>query len=383
MTGSPPHNWMEQVRSLTLQLVGQASVNGTRGEAHFSSFLLDLLRQQPYFRNSPEHLWLEPVPEDPLGRSNVVAMVRGKSRATVMLTGHFDVVSVATYGELEPWAFAPDALLPRLTNHLERYAQSAHDKKALDDLRSGNYLPGRGALDMKSGLAAGIAVLLRYSQLEQRTGNLLLIASPDEENRSAGIRAAAVGLRVLERKWDLEIASAINLDATSDPGDGTDGQAVYLGSVGKLLLSVLLIGRDTHVGYPFDGVNSTLLAAEVIRHFECNAGMADFAEGEQAPPPTALKLEDLKQHYDVTTPGKTWCCINILTHQLPARSVLERAMQAVLESLDTALHPPFKELSPFDKMFPTSIIVGFMTAAITCLVVGMLIVHLTRRTRAA
>jgi hypothetical protein len=55
----------------------------------------------------------------------------------------------------------------------------------------------------------------------------------------------------------------------------------------------------------------------------------------------------------------------------------------IVQSLDTALHPPFKELSPFDKMFPTSIIVGFITAAITCLAVGMLIVHLTRKARAA
>ncbi len=54
-----------------------------------------------------------------------------------------------------------------------------------------------------------------------------------------------------------------------------------------------------------------------------------------------------------------------------------------VQSLDTALHPPFKELSPFDKMVPTSIIVGFIAAGIICLAVGILIVRLTRRTRVA
>ena len=54
-----------------------------------------------------------------------------------------------------------------------------------------------------------------------------------------------------------------------------------------------------------------------------------------------------------------------------------------VQSLDTVLHPPFKELAPFDKMPPLSIIVGFITAGIICLAVGMLIVRLTRKTRAA
>ncbi len=55
----------------------------------------------------------------------------------------------------------------------------------------------------------------------------------------------------------------------------------------------------------------------------------------------------------------------------------------LVQSFDTAVHPPFKEVSPFDKMFPTSIVVGFISAAIICLAVGMLIVHQARKTRAA
>jgi len=332
-----PHDWLERVRTLTLQLVGHASVNGTAGEATFSSFLAGLLRQEPYFVRNPTHLWVEPIAGDPVGRSNVFVLVRGDSERTVLLTGHFDVVSAENYGELAPWAFDPEALLPRLVKHLERNAQSAPDKRALDDLRSGRFLPGRGILDMKSGLAAGLAVLLRYSRSPERAGNLLFIASPDEENRSAGIRSVVSHLATVMKKWNLEVAAAINLDATGDDGDGTDGQAIYLGSVGKLLLSVLLIGRDTHAGYPFDGVNSALFAAGVIQRLECNAGFADLAEGEKAPPPTVLKLEDLKQQYDVTTPGKTWCCINILTHRMPAREVMESACKLVDEALTSAL----------------------------------------------
>lgn len=55
----------------------------------------------------------------------------------------------------------------------------------------------------------------------------------------------------------------------------------------------------------------------------------------------------------------------------------------LVQSFDTTIHPPFKEISPFDKMFPTSIIVGFISAAIFCFAVGMLIVYQTRKPRAA
>ena len=51
---------------------------------------------------------------------------------------------------------------------------------ALADFVSGDFLPGRGLLDMKAGLAAGIAAIEAYSG----DANLLFIAVVDEEDRS-------------------------------------------------------------------------------------------------------------------------------------------------------------------------------------------------------
>jgi arginine utilization protein RocB len=232
---------------------------------------------------------------------------------------------------------------------LEQKTSSEEEELALADLRSGNYLPGRGVLDMKSGLAVGIAVLERFAETKARAGNLLFIASPDEENRSSGIRAAAARLAQIEQERELKVCAAINLDATSDRGDGRDGQAVYLGSVGKFLVSVFLVGREAHASYPFDGINAALLAAEVVREFECNADLADSSDGEAAPPPTTLKLEDLKQHYDVTTPGKAWCCFNVLTHGVQGRIVLERSVTLVRECIRTALRHQERQFKKWTK----------------------------------
>src|SRR5690349_11774728 len=113
------HDWYTQVRDLTLTLVRCPSVNGTPGEREFAGYIRDVLAAHPYFQTHPEHLRLEPIPGDPHERANVFALVRGSGPATVVLAGHYDVVSVANYGALEPWAFDPEALLPRLRADLE------------------------------------------------------------------------------------------------------------------------------------------------------------------------------------------------------------------------------------------------------------------------
>jgi arginine utilization protein RocB len=329
--------WFDQVRDLTLALVRFPSVTGTPGEVAFAHYLRDLLAGRPYFAAHPGDLRVERAPDDPHGRSNVFALVRGAGPETVLLTGHYDIVGVANYGDLAPYACDPEELLPRLIAELEAGAHSAADRQALDDLRSGAFMPGRGALDMKSGIAAGIALLDRFAALAGRRGNLLLIATPDEEQNSEGMRAAAARLPAIVAEWGLTPIAAINLDSTTDRGDGRDGQAIFMGSVGKLLPSVYLVGRDTHAGAPFDGVGANLLAAEVTRRLECNPALADSAEGEVAPPPVGLKQADLKQGYDVTTPAAAWCYYNLLTHSWSPGEALAKIVCEVQQALDDAM----------------------------------------------
>jgi arginine utilization protein RocB len=186
---------------------------------------------------------------------------------------------------------------------------------------------------MKSGLAAGIAVQEHFAE-GTPSGNILLIATPDEEANSCGMRAAAERLPGLIESLNLDPIAAINLDVTVDRGDGREGQAIFLGSVGKVLPAVYLAGRETHAGAPFDGVNPNLLAAEITRRVECNVELSDVAEGEATPPPVSLKQIDLKPHYDVTTPAAAWCAYNLLTHGRTAGQVLPIMQRLVTEALD-------------------------------------------------
>ena len=132
-----------RARELALMMTRWPSVTGSVGEAALPAMLAERLQF--------DRQWTEAIPGDRAGRSNVFALKRGRSRRTLVLTGHFDVVSIEDYGPLQDLAFEPEALL---LASIARLKQTAENPLALKDFESGDYLPGRGLLDMKAGLAA-------------------------------------------------------------------------------------------------------------------------------------------------------------------------------------------------------------------------------------
>jgi len=324
----------ERTRALALTLTKRRSMNGTSHETSFAEFLGDLIGELPYFRANASDIWIESITHDTLLRSAVVGFVRGQGERTVILTGHFDTVGVEDYQELERWATEPDELAPRIVRRLEA---TGEDPQALDDLKSGRFLAGRGLLDMKSGLAAGLAVLEAFSEQENRHGNLLFLAVPDEEGSSFGMRFAASLLPRFAKDQGVNLSLVINLDALGDEGDGSKGQVVALGAIGKTLLSAYVVGQETHACYPFEGVSASLIAAELVRLIECSPDFADCA----GPPPSTLAMRDLKGAYSVTTPSRAWCSWNIISHGRKAKDILAR----VIENTDKALDELVRRLS--------------------------------------
>ena len=197
-----------RAREVALTLTSWPSVTGSADEAAYAEKLARYLSQF-------DTVWTSPIPDDP--RSNVFALKRGRSRRTIVLTGHFDVVPVNDYGALESLAFSAERLLPEIMARLRR---TGENPLALADFESGEYLPGRGLLDMKAGLAAGIAAMEAYTG----EASLLFLGVSDEEERSAGARAAASLLSTVAEEHDLDIVLVINLDAISDQGDGAVGR---------------------------------------------------------------------------------------------------------------------------------------------------------------
>lgn len=306
-----------RARELSLKLTSWPSVTGTAGEAEFPLRLREELR-------GFDDVWLSPVPGGTHARQNLFALKRGTSRATVVLTGHFDVVSADDYGTLP--AFDVGALLPAT---IARLKATGENPKALADFESGEFLPGRGLLDMKAGLAAGLAAAEAY----RGEANLLFLAVADEENRSAGARTAVPAVLAATQERGLEIKLVINLDAISDQGNGAKAKVITYGSIGKQLLTAYIVGKQTHAGYPQDGVNAAYIAAEVISALEANPAFVDGSDGETTASPTTLCEKDLKDGYDVTTPSAFWAYWNTMQYHQSGTQVLDLARRFASEAL--------------------------------------------------
>src|SRR3989337_4594595 len=144
-----------RAREIALELTSWPSVTGTPGEAAFARRLQEYLRLK--WPDENIKFFVDAVSTQ---RGNLAVLKRGRSAQTIVLTGHFDTVPYDDYGALADLALDPEALTKSIINRLRQSGESGH---ALRDFESGNFLAGRGLLDMKAGLAAGLAAMEAYS----------------------------------------------------------------------------------------------------------------------------------------------------------------------------------------------------------------------------
>ena len=204
---------------LTRELVAIDSVNptlvpGAAGEGAIADWLADYLRRAGF------DVELDEVAP---GRPNVIAMAeRSGAGPTRMLCGHTDTVGVE--GMTAP--FTP----------------------ALHDGR----LYGRGAQDMKGGLAAMVAGAERWLNAGRRgSGRVVLAAVADEEYASLGAEAVA-------RRWHAD--EAIIPEPT--------GMAVAITHKGFSCVEVVTHGRAAHGSRPADGIDAVLLMGRVLARLD-------------------------------------------------------------------------------------------------------------------
>lgn len=111
---------------------------------------------------------------------------------------------------------------------------------------------------------------------------------------------------------------------------------MYTGSVGKVLPLIYCVGKETHVGEPLQGLNASWMAAEAVNQIELSDNYIDRKGDEATPPPTCLKLADLKGEYSVQTPSHAYVLYNILTLTSSPDELLEK-LQHTLISCSNAL----------------------------------------------
>ena len=255
---------------------------------------------------------------------------------TVILLGHLDVAGVQDYGaDVDP--FDPQALHAAL---LEQYAKNPDtEDECLLDAGSGQWMFGRGSFDMKSGVAAQIAVMGALAKSrETLPGNVLMVVTPDEEVESAGTMHAVERLLELRAAHRLDYAGVINSDYTAPREPGDDHRYIYRGTIGKMLCCFYIRGCETHVGEAFRGLDANLIASNLIHETNLNAALCDEADGEITVPPLTQKQRDFKARYDAQTPISALIHCSCLVHSWTPQDVLVKMVALAQRALSRANH---------------------------------------------
>src|SRR5665647_2660949 len=311
----------KRIEEIALDFTSQKSIVDSSGEIKIADKLYGIMAETDYYKKHPENLYFVPVKNDSLGRKIVIAEMNGemkKSDKTVVLIGHIDTVGISDYGSLQEYAIQPYELAKRL-------GEIKLPPEVREDLESGEYLFGRGLFDMKSGDAIIIAIMEYISNdIENFEGNIIYGAVCDEENNSMGMLNFVPKLNELKKEKGYNYLAMIDTDYMAPAYLGDPNKYVYVGTVGKIMPTFFVVGKETHVGEPYDGIDPNQIVAQLTKRINLNPEFCDFAGGETTLPPITLKQRDLKPEYSAQTAKTSILLFNIATHEMTPDQVLEK-----------------------------------------------------------
>lgn len=326
-------NSFEEVKRLTQEMVAIPSINKEpKGETAVAQYIYDYYMGLDYFKEHPERVKMFQTKNDFVERHSTYAYVKGTkgdSGRTVILIGHLDTVGVDDFGTIREYAFKCEELPEKLK---ETFKLS---DEVLADIESGEYMFGRGALDMKSGVAGHMYLIKYFSEHpEELDGNIIAIAECDEEDNSKGIITALDELVELKKTEGFNYMACINADYSTNYSPGDENRYIYYGSIGKLLPCFVAFGKEAHVGQAFSALDPNLLIAEITKKMSLNTNLCDIAQGEVAIPPVSLKQMDTKDPYTVQTALTAFSYYNFFTHGWDPAQVLAKSREVAVEAFD-------------------------------------------------
>lgn len=311
----------EKIEKLTVELTKILSVVGTKGEIEISEKIYEIFSNMPYYKKNPHLLNLLDFKNDSIGRKNVVVIVKGEkapSDKTVVLIGHSDTVGISDYAGFEGYATKPYELV-------EKLKELKLPEDARKDLETGNWLFGRGIFDMKCGVATIMTIIEQITEnISEFEGNLVFAAVGDEEGSSEGMLSFVSELVKIQEREGFEYLSVVDTDYMAPRYEEDDKKYIYVGTVGKLMPSFYVVGKETHVGQPYKGLDPNLITSGIITMVDKNIEYSDVIEKEVSLPPITLRNRDLKEEYSVQTAKTANLYFNYATHVSTPDMVLQK-----------------------------------------------------------
>ncbi|CAD7718900.1 Succinyl-diaminopimelate desuccinylase [Xanthomonas hydrangeae] len=236
---------MSDIVDLTCELISRPSV--TPDDAGCQELIAQRLARAGF---ALEHLRL--------GEVDNLWATHGSGAPVLVLLGHTDVVPP---GPREAWTSDP------------------FDPQIRDGV-----LYGRGAADMKSGVAAFVVAAEQFVAAHpQHTGTLALLLTSDEEGDAIdGVRRVAELFR--------QRGQAIDWCITGEPSSTERlGDLLRVGRRGSLSGTLTVKGVQGHVAYPHKARNPIHLAAPALAELVARR----WDEGFESFPPTSLQISNI------------------------------------------------------------------------------------------
>ena len=346
-----------------LRMIAVPSISGTDDEKFGADKIEELLFEIPYFAEHKGNVKQVPLKDDPFGRSLITAYLEcaTKSKKCIILTGHYDVVDVDEFGEYQKEAFDPETI----TKLMDKFPMDEDTRK---DWESGDWLFGRGTADMKIGHSLCLELLRHFSEEGGIDGNLLYVGVPGEETNSEGMLAAIPFFNefAAEKGLDYEVLLLTECFEVEDMAHDTK-KYVHIGGHGKLMPLFFSVGEVCHGELPFLGLDPNMLNAKIYLKMQLNPAFSQECLGDVTMPPVALKCQDLKTAYSISTPLYAVSYYNITTNKLNPEEAIAQLKEVAMESFEESIalvqqradefkdkfgnRPQMHEYTPCVKMF--------------------------------
>jgi succinyl-diaminopimelate desuccinylase len=230
---------------------------------------------------------------------NLYARV-GAAGPNLCFAGHTDVVPP---GQIDAWTVPPFAA----------------------EIRDG-VLFGRGAVDMKGGVACFIAATMRYLEKTggKPPGSLSFLITGDEEGPSVNGTA-----KVLE--WLKDQGEALDACLVGEPSNPEAlGDEIKIGRRGSLNGHIIVHGRQGHAAYPLKADNPIPKLVRIIDRLSETA--LDGGTGSFEPSRLVVTVISVPNNATNVIPGRAEALFNIRYNDAWTRPRLERHLLGICET---------------------------------------------------
>ena len=228
----------------------------------------------------------------------------GELEPNICFGGHVDVVPT---GDIDKWSINPFG----------------------GEVKEGK-IWGRGAADMKSGIAAFIAAVSEFLQINKNFngyGSISLIITSDEEGKAINGTKKVVD-------WLINKGEMISGCIVGEPTNVKEmGDTIKIGRRGSYTGSLIVRGIQGHVGYPHlaeNPINSLLKMLEPLSEIYLDEGTKEFQ-----PSSVMITSIDVNNHASNVIPGEVKAKFNIRFNTLHSIDSLTAMLKKQFDAITT------------------------------------------------